>query len=84
MNNVKQATRQQESAAEILAEWYERVEVGTPNAHGNLLMTAYNGELPTCSWIVAPSGVLIYKHFKHEDAKRATMDYQHRYAQETT
>jgi len=75
MNNVKEVTTRQEAAAEFLAGWFERVEVGTPNVHGNLMVTAYNGEVPTCSWIVRPDGELIYKHYKHIDARKATMAY---------
>jgi len=75
MNNVKEATREQEFAAEFLAGWFDRVLVGTPNAHGNLQMTAYNGDVSTCSWIVRPDGELIYKHYRHIDARKATMAY---------
>lgn len=84
MNNVKEATSIQERAAEFLAGWFDRVEVGTPNFHGNLMMSAYDGDSKMCTWIVGPDGDLLYKHYKHIDARKATMAYLHQLHSEAT
>jgi hypothetical protein len=50
----------QNAAADFLANHFDSVVVSSPNAHGNVSLTALYGDIETMRWLVRPDGRVIY------------------------
>lgn len=73
VNNVRQATREQEVAADFMADYFDRVIVGTPNAIGMIQLIGVMGmDVEMLKWTIDPAGRLVHADsWKHG----ATVDY---------